>query len=308
MKTGSIKIDKSRIDLSIIVINWNIAELLEKCIRSILQNSDDLSFDMVVIDNASEGTGFQKVIKKFSRKSNITWIENESNIGGLAANQALPLCHGKYLLLLGPDVTVLPSALIKMVEFLDQGQEAGAVTAKLLNPDMSPQNYYFKTWNLSMCFFSTGIGKLVDRLLAGKRFERLYFGESVDSTRLNTVEQASGACLMLRREALKEDYLIDENFPFFFNDSDLCKRICENGYKIYILPQAEVIHDQSAAYKKAEGRWRDLEYKSGAIKYFKKYHSWKVPALKMIFLLEDVTRILFSAIPGRGGSKKEKNG
>ena len=203
---------------------------------------------------------------------------------------------------------MLPGALIKMVEFLDQGQEAGAVTAKLLNPDMSPQNYYFKTWNLSMCFFSTGIGKLVDRLLAGKRFERLYFGESVDSTRLNTVEQASGACLMLRREALKEDYLIDENFPFFFNDSDLCKRICENGYKIYILPQAEVIHDQSAAYKKAEGRWRDLEYKSGAIKYFKKYHSWKVPALKMIFLLEDVTRILFSAIPGRGGSKKEKNG
>ena len=305
MKTGSNKFDKSRTDLSIIIVNWNVAELLGKCIRSILQNSDGFSFDIVVIDNASEGTGFQKVIKKFSRKSNITWIENVNNIGCLADNQALPLCHGQYLLLLGPDVIVLPGALTKMVEFLDQRQEAGAVTAKLLNPDMSPQNYYFKTWNLSMCFFSTGIGKFVDRFLAGRRFERLYFGEIVDSTRLNTVEQAAGACFMLRREAIKEDYLVDDDFPFYFNDSDLCRRIYENGFHIYILPQAEVIHDQSAAFKNADPRWRDEEFRRSAIKYFKKYHTWKVPALKMIFLLEDMTRFLFYTILKRGGSKKE---
>ncbi len=308
MKTVSIKIDEGRTDLSIIVVNWNVAELLGKCIRSIQQNSDGLSFDMVVIDNASEELGFKKVKKNFSNLANITWIENDHNTGGLADNQALSLCRGRYLLLLGPDVIVLPGALRQMVSFLKEKQKAGGVTARLLNPDMTPQNYYFKTWNLSMCFFSTGIGKLVDRLLAGRWFERRYFGESVDSTKLTTVEQAPGACFMLRRESLKKDYLVDEDFPFFFNDADLCRRIYENGYKIYILPQAEVIHDQSAAFKKAKDRWRDVEYRSGAIKYFKKYHSWKVPVLKIIFLLEDVTRFLFIAILGRGGSKKENYG
>ncbi|MFC2161152.1 glycosyltransferase family 2 protein [Acidobacteriota bacterium] len=308
MKTGSIKIDNSQTDLSIIVVNWNVAELLEKCIDSVLENSDDFSFDMVVIDNASEEPGFKKVEKKFSNIKNITWIENDHNIGCLADNQALSFCKGKYLLLLGPDVMVFPGALKKMLSFLQENQKAGGVTAKLLNPDMSPQNYYFNIWSLSMCFFSTGIGKLIDRLFVGGRFERRYFGESVDSTKLTMVDQVPGACFMLRREALNEAYLVDEDFPFFFNDADLCKRIYENGFNIYVLPQAEVIHDQSASYKNANPRWRDIEFRKGAVLYFKKYHIWKVPILKMIFLLESVTRFLFYTILERGGLKKKKNG
>lgn len=308
MRMKRIGMDEIRTDLSIIIVNWNIAELLEKCIGSVLQNSYGFSFDMVVIDNASEEPGFMKVEKKFSNLANITWIKNDHNIGSLADNQALSLCRGRYLLLLGPDVMVLPGALRQMVSFLQEKQKAGGVTARLLNPDMTPQNYYFKIWSLSMCFFSTGIGKLVDRLLAGSRFERRYFGESVDSTKLTMVDQVPGACFMLRREALKEDYLVDEDFPFFFNDADLCRRIYENGFNIYILPQAEVVHDQSAAYKNADPRWRDVEFRRGAIKYFKKYHTWKVPALKMIFLLESVTRFLFYTFLERGGSKKENDG
>lgn len=308
MRAESIGKGVTRPDLSVLIVNWNVARLLEKCIGSVIQNSDGLTFDMVVIDNASEGSGFQKVKKRFSWQPNITWIENDRNIGCLAENQALPLCRGKYLLLLGPDVTVLPSAFRKMVEFLEKEERAGAVSAKLLNTDMSPQNYYFSTWTLSMCFFSTGIGKLLDRALAKRRFERRYFGEGIDSTKLTEVEQAPGACFMLRWGAVMEDYLVDEDFPFFFNDADLCKRIHDNGYKIFLLPQARVIHDQSAAYKKADSHWRDEEYRRSAIKYFQKHHKSKVPGVRMIFLLEKFTRFLLYTINAWRSPRRKSEG
>lgn len=80
------------------------------------------------------------------------------------------------MLLIGPDTIVLPQCLKKMVDFLDNNEEAGAVTAKLLNPDGSPQNYYDKLWNLSMFLFSTMVGGLVDRIFFKNKFRRYYFG------------------------------------------------------------------------------------------------------------------------------------
>jgi hypothetical protein len=308
MRNQSIGRGEATPDLSIITINWNTSELLEQCIESMYQNSGGLLFEIAVIDNASEGTGFQNVKERFSQHPEITWIENDTNVGGLAENQPLSQCRGRYLLLLGSDVTLLPGALQNMVEFLDKTQEAGAVTARLLNPDMSPQNYYFKAWNLSMCFFSTGLGKLLDRVLMNRQLERFYFGGSVDSTKLTTVEQAPGACFMLRWEAVNEDYIVDERFPFFFNDADLCKRIYDNGYKIFLLPQANVIHDQSAAFKKADSRWRDKEYRRSAIQYFKKYHRFKGLFLPMIFFLEDATRFLHYSFQRRREPKIKTDG
>jgi len=279
--------NRNKLDVSIRIINWNTSELLDQCLTSIIQNTDSVSYEILIVDNNSKGMGFTRVKEKFSKYSNITWIENDKNIGGLADNQALQYCQGRYILILGPDTIVLPQALKRMVDFLDKNKEAGAVTAKLLNPDMSPQNYYYKFWNLSMFFFSTMIGRLIDKIFFKDRFRRYYFGGDIDPSKTTIVEQPAGACLMLRWDPPIVDYITNEDFPFYFGDVDLCKRIYNNGYKIFLLPSAEVIHFKSSSFKKTDSFWKQREYKSSAIKYFKKYYKDKVMFLKLILLLDD---------------------
>ncbi|MCJ7581986.1 MAG: glycosyltransferase family 2 protein [Candidatus Aminicenantes bacterium] len=299
---------KLRPEVSILTLNWNVDKMLEKCINSVIKNINGISYEMVIIDNNSMGQGFMRVKQNFSQYKNFTWIENDQNLGLVAFNHVLKYCKGRYLLLLAPDVIIFPETIERMIHFLDNNTEAGAVTAKLLNPDGSPQNYYYKFWTISMCLLSTGAGKLFDKIIFNKRLSNHFFDKNVDSDNLTCVDQPAIACFLLRWDSVSSEYLIDEDFPFYFEDVDLCKRIYENGYKIFVLPQAEVCHFYSASFDKTDDGWRDEEFRRSAIKYFKKYHTWKVPVLKMIFLLEDMIRIFFSAILGKWRSKKKKNG
>jgi len=288
--------DKPKPDISIMILNWNTAKLLEQCLTSIIQNTDSISYELMIIDNNSAGTDFKKVKQKFSEYTNFTWIENNKNVGGLAHNQVLPYCRGRYLLLMGPDTIVLPQCLKKMVDFLDNNKEAGAVTAKLLNPDGSPQNYYFKFWNLLMVFFSTLAGRLIDKLFFKDRFKRDNFGGNIDPNKIIVVEQPAAVCFMFRRNLIATEYIIDVDFPFYFGDVDLCKRIYDKGYKIFLLPSAEVIHFQGSSFKKADSNWKSKEYRSSLIKYFKKYHKNKVMLLKLILLLDDVGKYIYKKL------------
>ena len=281
-------------DVSIIVINWNTDKLLEQCLTSIVENTKDISYEMMIIDNNSAGTGFKRVKQRFSEYSNFNWIENTENIGGIANNRVMPDCRGRYLLLLGPDTVLLPQCLDKMVDFLDNEKEAGAVTAKLLNPDRSPQNYYYKFWNLPMAFFSTPVGQLMDAILFRGRFKRYYFGGDIDPNKISVIEQPAGACFMLRPESLDADYITDESIPFYCGDVDLCKRIYQSGYKIFLLPSAEVIHFLSSSFKLTDKKWRVKERRSSLIKYFKKYHKRKVIFLKLIIVLDVATTYVYT--------------
>jgi len=281
-------------DVSIRIINWNTHELLEQCIESILKNTQNISYELVIIDNNSTNPGFDRVKAEFSWCKNITWIKNDKNLGGCVDHLTLPYCHGRYLLILGPDTIVLPHAIERMVKFMDDNKEAGAVAAKLLNPDGSPQNYYYKFWNLSMVFFSTYVGRLLDKTLFNDRFKRYYFGGDIDPNIITVVEQPAGACLMLRWKPQVVNYITSRDFPFYFNDVDLCKRIYNNGYKIFLLPTAEIIHFQGSSFKKADREWKTKEYRSSLIKYFKKYHKNKVIFLKLILLLDDVSKCAYN--------------
>ncbi len=277
---------KSKPDVSIMIINWNTNELLEQCLNSIISHTKGVSYDIVVTDNNSDGTGFERVKQLFSKYENITWVENNENIGIIADNYALPHCQGRHLLLLGPDTVVLPDCIKNMVDFLDNNNEAGAVTAKLLNPDGSPQNYYHKFWNLTKVFLHTFVGRAIDRFFFNHKFRRYYLGGDIDSSRITMVEQPCAACFMLRRKSIGTDYLIDPDFPFYFNDVDLCKRIYINGYKIFLLPSAEVKHFKSSSFIKSDRKWASREHRSSMIKYCKKYHKNKVLFLRLLLLLK----------------------
>ena len=291
-----IKDEEHNIDVSIIIVNWNTDKLLQQCLTSIIKNTKNVKYEVMIVDNNSKGNGFKVVQQQFSGYKNFFWFENDKNIGGLADNQVLPYCKGRYLLQLGPDTIITDQAIEKMVNFLDENEKVGAVAAKLINPDGSPQNYYYKFWSLSMVFFSCGIGKFIDRIFFKNRFERYYFGKDIDTSKVTIIEQPAMACLMFRRKPFAVNYIIDEDFPFYFNDVDLCKRIYDSGYKIFLLPSAQVIHFQSSSFKKANSEWKAQESRKSLIKYFEKYHRNKTKLLKLILAVNDSARFIYKRL------------
>src|SRR5688572_9666781 len=123
--------------LSIIIVSWNTASLLENCLASILAGPPTSPFEIWVVDNASTDDSPWMVRKKFPQ---VHLIENRENVGfARANNQAIQRCMGKYILLLNPDTVVASGALQALVDFLDKHPEKGAIGPRILNPDGSLQ-------------------------------------------------------------------------------------------------------------------------------------------------------------------------
>src|SRR5687767_11382526 len=123
--------------ISIIIVSWNTAGLLENCLASILADPPASPFEIWVVDNASSDGTPRMVREKFPQ---VHLIENHENVGfARANNQAIQQCTGKYILLLNPDTLVSSAALQALIDFLDSHPKAGATGAKILNPDGSLQ-------------------------------------------------------------------------------------------------------------------------------------------------------------------------
>jgi len=198
-------------DLSIIIVNFNKRKLLEECLDSIYKATHKITFEIIVADNGSTD-GSQSMVK--TKHPNINIIENKENFGFTkASNQGLKIYKGRYAMLLNNDTIVKDHAFDLMVDFMDKNMQAGGCGPKLLNIDGTIQHQ----------------GSIL-----GKKFWK--------SVKPIVVDFVVGACLMARRETIDRVGLLDENLYFYNDDLDWCLRIKKAGYKIYYLPDAEVIH------------------------------------------------------------------
>ncbi len=170
----------------------------------------------------------------------IKLIENCKNLGfAKANNQGLKEHRGRYVLLLNPDTVVLPNALDRMVEFMDEKPRTGALGCKLLYPDGSLQPSCRSFPTLITAFFeNTGLEKLFlrNRIIGRHRIGHWNYND------IREVDQPMGSALMVRREAITQVGLMDEQFYMYYEDVDWCFRIKKRGWKIYFIPLAEIIH------------------------------------------------------------------
>lgn len=224
-------------DLSIVIVSWNSEHFIAPCLRSIFERSAGLAIEVILIDNAStDGT----VAAARSVSHDLVLITNKVNRGFAAGtNQGLSRAEGRFVLLLNPDVVILDGALEKMVGFFAERPDAGALGPQLLNPDGSVQpscrefiGYEALLWEV------LGLSKLFPR---HPRFGRWRMGH-FDHHSLREVDQPMASCLLVRREVVEQVGLMDERFPMFLNDVDLCYRIRAAGWKILFYPEAQVIH------------------------------------------------------------------
>ena len=203
-----------------------------------------LSYETIVVDNGS-ADGSRDLLRG---RDDLVLIENDHNAGYAAAvNQAYARSTADLVLLLNSDIEFLPGSLGVLVEFLRQHPEAAGVGPVYLNPDGSPQQHHYRLPTLAMLLGSNSAP--LRRLPGVARSMRRYQMLDVDFSRPVRVEQPSASCLLLRREALPRDYLLDEQFPIFFNDVELAHRLGRQGARLWVVPDSAVVHVHGASTK-----------------------------------------------------------
>lgn len=232
------------LDLSIIILSYNQKGFLEQCLRNIQQAKISLDFEIIVIDNCSTDNS-QKFISHLKNDliksgQKIKIIFNKKNLGFTRANnQGIKISQGKYILILNPDVTVLPGSVEKLYQFMEENPLCALCGPRLINPD--------KTIQYSCRRFPTLMTPLYRRTILGKsswgkinlqRYEMADFDHQVNKE----VDWLLGACLMVRPEAIKKVGLMDEKFFLYFQDIDWARRFWQAGWKVIYLAETEMFH------------------------------------------------------------------
>lgn len=284
-------------DVSIIVSNYNSSDLINGALESVVSTAGDMSFDVIVIDDASTDGGLTLVDEKYKQDPRFVFVHNEKNVGYSALNVALDRMHGIYLMTFDTDARLFPGALQSLSAFMKSHPEAGAATANLHYPDGSIQNYYRRLLTPMHTFFTTVPGRFIDKYFLGLSHYKSYHYEDLDTTRIFEIEQPPVACLILRREAIGPR-IADPAFRMFI-DVDLCRRIYNNGYKIYLIPDAVASHVKSAAFSKMKKTSFEKQYYDGLAIYLKKFYPASAPFMSAVLWLDRVLRDMLVFTVGR---------
>lgn len=287
-------------DLSILIVNWNTRALLEGCLQSIYSSVNNISFEVVVVDNNS-GDGSIEMVKKSFPETRL--IENKDNAGfARGNNQAYVISNGQMIGVLNPDTIVYPGTFEKMVDYLNTHDRVGAVSCKFLNPDGSLQRQYFRRFpTISTVFFRyTELGKRIDRRLFHGKALSSFFYDDKTFERTETIEQPGATCLVMRRSLIEKIGLFDEQFPILFNDVDLCRRIWNEGCEIHVLTDVHITHYGGANIRKMSGEEFSRTALSGVFNYFRKHHGIMTATLLkvIVYVSKWIDRLYYKVCQG----------
>ena len=227
----------SRVNISIIIVNYNTRDLLEECLKALFSNIPSCGFEVLMVDNCSRDGSRTLLEQRFPQ---CTLIENRRNLGfARAANQAYRMSSGEYCLVVNPDLKVLPGSVQRLWEFMDSHRDVGIVFPKLYNPDGSIQ-YSCRTFHTIGTIFlrRTPLGKL----FPNSRILRDHLMTDWDHDSMREIDWALGGCMMVRREAILCPHLFDERFFLYFEEVDLCYRMKKTPWKVVYNPEAAMIH------------------------------------------------------------------
>jgi len=224
--------------LNIVIINYNSGHYLKNCLDAISKNNGLKSKDITVYDNASGDDSIPYAQKFFPH---VCYIENDTNIGFASAiNQVIKGTRGEYILLLNPDVVLLPKAIDLMLEFVEKNPRCGIVGGEIL----SPFGYHQPTCRRFPDYFNILFGRrsLARRIFPRNPFSNKYLYLNLDYTVPQKVDFLEGSVMMMRRKAIEEVGLFDEGYFLYLEDADICYRMRKNGWATWWLPQAYAIH------------------------------------------------------------------
>lgn len=251
--------------LSVLIVTWNSQDYIASCLSSVQKQGECGSIEVIVVDNASEDETRDIISQDFPT---VQVIHNVENLGFTrACNCGLAECRGQFILLLNPDTEIMPGSLNRIVQYMKAHNHVGGLGPQLLYPDGRVQLScrQFPTYSLMLWEF-TGLSMLFPK----SRFFGDWRMGHFDHCQPRSVDQPMGACLLIRKSALEEIGVLDEQFKMFFSDVDLCRRLKDAGWEIIFLPTAQVVHDVGSSVQRARGRMLVASHRD-CYRYFKKY-------------------------------------
>jgi len=257
-------------DLTIIIVNYNVKFFLEQCLHSVKNAIKNINAEIIVVDNNSADGSCSMIKEKYPE---VKIIENQVNAGfSKANNQALRIAAGRYCLLLNPDTMVEESTFVRCIRFMDEHPDAGALGVKMIDgkgnflPESkrslpTPDVAFFKIFGLS---------KLFPR---SRKFGMYHLGH-LDKDKTHEIEVVSGAFMFINKKALDKTGLLDEDFFMYGEDIDISYRLKKAGFKNYYFPETTIIHYKGESTKKGSINYVIVFYRAMII-FANKHYSRK---------------------------------
>lgn len=272
------------VDLSIVIVSWNVKDKLRKNLQKIFASRGNFSFEVFVVDNNSHDGSAEMVRNEFSQ---VDIIENKENYGfARANNQALAemmrIYSGKtskYVLLLNPDMEVHSNTLIKMLEWMEKNPQAGVAGCHLVNDKGETIKSVRK------------FPRLLDQLLIVLKLPHLfpkivdgYLQVNFDYTQARKVSSIRGGFFMINTWAFKNRPLLDERYFLWFEEVDFCKNVYmhNDGNEVWYTPVAECVDHVGQSFKQLPRGRAQKYFRDSQLKYFKRWQPyWQYLILKM---------------------------
>jgi GT2 family glycosyltransferase len=292
------------VDLTIIIVSWNVRDLLRRCLGSLEGGPSqppnlESRLQVIVVDNASADGSVEMVRSEYPH---VRLVVNDENRGFTAANnQGLALGEGRYLLLLNPDTEVVGDALATMVRHMDAHPEVGVVGPQLCYPDgsLQPSRRRFPT-------LATGLveSTVVQEWWRDNRILRRYYMADTADDAIQAVDWVVGACLLVRREAYEQVGGLDEGFFMYSEEMDWCRRIKNAGWEVVYLPTAMVVHHEGKSSEQVVPA-RHIHFQSSKVRYFDKHHgAFQGQALRWFLLATYVFQLAREGLKWLVGHKR----
>lgn len=273
----------SRCDLSIVIISWNVRELLRRCLDSIQESlrgekGKGLLVETIVFDNGSADGSADMVREDFP------WVhlmESEVNLGFTKGNNlAIGQSEGRYILLLNPDTEVVGDALGTMMAYMESHPRAGALGPQLMNPDGTTQSSRRRFPTMATAFLESTV---LQPWFQGSGILKRYYLLDRPDDETQPVDWVVGAALLIRREALHQVSPLDEEFFMYSEELEWCYRLKAQGWEVVYLPTAQVVHQEGRSSEQVLAA-RHIHFQRSKVLFFKKYYGWRGEVLRWFIL------------------------
>jgi hypothetical protein len=303
------------IDLSIIIVSYNTASLLKSCIESIVKNTKDITYEIIVVDNASTDGSAEAVKLALSlskghpelAEGSLKIIQNKKNLGFAAGNNTgLPKCRGKYILLLNSDTKLTSNLLPEIVDWMDEHPRSGIATCMLKNTDGSIQGTggYFPTLLRTISWMTIQDLPGVDKLI--KPFHPMKGKSWAKNTKFYKEEKqldwVTGAFFLMRKEVYKNVGNFDEKYFMYTEETDYCFRAKALRWQVWYLPQWSIVHIGGASGTSENAVLG--EFTGVKLFYKKHYPKWQYPILRLFLKIGALIRMaILGILEGPGAFK-----
>jgi len=287
------------VDLSIIIVSWNVADLLRACLDSILASPTGLQMEIIVVESASSDTAVAMIQQQYPQ---VKLLAQRENVGFTRGNNiGLQAANGRHVLLLNPDTEIIGDALATMVKYLDEHPDVGIVGPHTLNSDGSNQSTKRRFPTLTTGFFeSTWLQDY-----APKRLMDRYYAADVADQGVGEVDWVQGSALMARRAVYEQIGGLDEGFFMFSEELDWCKRAKDAGWRVLYVGTAQIVHHGGKSTEQIAAR-KHIYFHQSKLRYFRKHHGWMAAqSLRIFLLLNYVWQIGLEGAKGLGDHKRD---